>query len=94
VSNRIFAVIALVFLIGFPSIIPGQNRPTMIKPLPLASSAQEGYSTNKTTEDYMETVLSRDTKPLGLKENVAVRNLLSQSAVKWAIRCRLRHALD
>ena len=85
---------ALVFLMGSASIVPGQNRSTTINPLPLANSGQEGYSTNKTTEDYMETVLSRDTKPLGLKENVAVRNLLRQPAVKWAIRSRIRHLLD
>jgi hypothetical protein len=42
----------------------------------------------------METVLSRNTKPLGLKENVVLRNLLKQPAIKWAIRAGIRHILD
>jgi hypothetical protein len=84
----------LVFLLGFTSIVPGQSRLSGIKPLPSADPAQQGYSTKKTTEDYLETVLSRDTKPLGLKENVVLRNLLRQPAVKWAIRAGIRHGLD
>jgi len=94
VLNRVLALAALVFLLGFASIVPGQSRVAGFNALPSPSPGQEGYSTSKTTEDYLETVLSRDTKPLGLKEDVVLRNLLAQPAVKWAVRSGIRHILD
>jgi hypothetical protein len=44
--------------------------------------------------DYMSTFLSRSTRPLGLKEDPIARELLSQGAVKWAIRAGSRHVLN
>jgi len=51
-------------------------------------------STKKPKYDYMSTFLSRDTRPLGLKENIALKKLLQQSSIKWAIRSSKRHILD
>lgn len=44
--------------------------------------------------DYMSTFLSRSTKPLGLKEDLILKNLLGQPATKWAIRAGIRHILE
>jgi hypothetical protein len=42
----------------------------------------------------MSSILGRNTKPLGLKEDLALRRLLRQPAIKWAIRSGQRHVLD
>jgi hypothetical protein len=42
----------------------------------------------------MSTFLSRDTNPLGLKENLALKKLLEQSSIRWAIRSSRRHILN
>lgn len=44
--------------------------------------------------DYMSTFLSRNTKPLGLKEDQALKRFLKQSTLKWAIRAGERHILN
>ena len=49
---------------------------------------------SKPKVDYMSQILGRNTKPLGLKEDLALRRLLQQPAIKWAIRAGQRHILD
>jgi hypothetical protein len=44
--------------------------------------------------DYMSTFQSRSTRPLGLKENPALKKMLDQGAVRWSIRAGARHVLD
>jgi len=44
--------------------------------------------------DYISTFLSRNTKPLGLKEDLIMKKLLKQPRAIWAIRAGLRHILD
>jgi len=44
--------------------------------------------------DYMSTLPSRSTRPLGLKENPALKKMLDQGAVRWSIRAGARHVLD
>lgn len=44
--------------------------------------------------DYMSTILSRNTKQLGLKENKSLRKYLSQPSIKWAIRSEKGHILN
>lgn len=44
--------------------------------------------------DYMSTILSRNTKPLGLKEDPELEKLLKQPSIKWAIRAGNKHILD
>ena len=48
----------------------------------------------KPNYDYMSTLLSRSTRPLGLREDPAVRRMLGQGSVPWAIRAGSRHILD
>ncbi|MBP6909467.1 MAG: hypothetical protein KBC18_03465 [Candidatus Saccharicenans sp.] len=44
--------------------------------------------------DYMSTFLSRDTTPLGLKEDQEIRQLLKQSRSKWMVRAGVRYILN
>jgi len=44
--------------------------------------------------DYMSTFLSRNTKPLGLKENPVLKKYMNQPTIKWAIRAGERHILN
>ena len=77
-------------------VFPASLRPT----LQTGSSAQEPTPTpqdipvKKPRYDYMSTFLSRSTKPLGLKEDLILKKLLSQSPAKWAVRAGTRHILD
>ena len=61
-----------------------------------AQSAQEPppQEVRKPSYDYMSSFLSRSTHPLGLKEDPAVRRMLGQGSVPWAIRAGSRHILD
>ena len=51
-------------------------------------------TSKKPKYDYMSTFLSRDTEPLGLKENVALKRYLEQPSIKWAIRSGKKHILN
>jgi hypothetical protein len=51
-------------------------------------------TSRKPKYDYMSTFLSRDTEPLGLKENVALKRFLEQPSIKWAIRSGKKHILN
>lgn len=48
----------------------------------------------KPPQDYMQNLLSRSTRPLGLKESKALNRLLEQSHIKWVIRSEIRHILN
>lgn len=52
------------------------------------------YPVKKPKSDYMSSILGRNTKPLGLKEDLALKRLLRQPAIKWAVRSGQRHVLD
>jgi hypothetical protein len=59
-----------------------------------ANRAQQNGSTVRPGTDYMRDVLRRNTKPIGLKEDKLLQELLKQSNMKWAIRASGRHILD
>jgi len=74
----------------------------------LSSQADKGFSssgpfgketeaypqaTKKPKEDYLSTFLSRDTKPLGLKENSTLQQFLNQRYITWVIRSEMRQIL-
>jgi len=68
---------------------------TLLFALPSPSSEpQEAYPGQKPKYDYMSTYWSRNTKPLGLKEDKALQKLLKQPSIIWAIRAGARHILD
>ncbi len=51
-------------------------------------------STKKPREDYMSSFLLRNAKPLGLRDNAALRKFLNQPSIKWAMRSGSRHILN
>lgn len=55
---------------------------------------QENNINQKPKYDYMSTFLSRNTKPLGLKEDKTLQKLLKQPSFVWAIRSGAKHILD
>jgi len=60
----------------------------------LAAAAPQERPAKKPKWDYMSTFLSRNTAPLGLKENPLLKKMLRQSRTRWAIRSGFRHILD
>jgi hypothetical protein len=64
------------------------------KPPPEANPPVGTVPAQKPKYDYMSSFLSRDTRPLGLKEDQALKKLLRQRAMKWAVRTGTRHILD
>lgn len=55
---------------------------------------QPPQDVQKPKYDYMSTFPSQNTRPLGLREDPAVRRMLGQGSVLWAIRAGSRHILD
>jgi len=94
VKNKI---LHLLFLLFFLSLVFFSPRAHSFKNPVLAKnsiSSPQNYPVKKPRYDYMSTFLSRNTKPLGLKEDLAAKKLMSQPNIKWAIRARNRHILD
>ncbi|MBN1273086.1 MAG: hypothetical protein JXB26_12520 [Candidatus Aminicenantes bacterium] len=48
----------------------------------------------KPPSDYMSTYLSRNTNPLGLKEDQDLKRFLEQPSIKWAFRAEYQHVLE
>lgn len=73
---------------------------SLIALLLLASSILTGVhgagrqTEKKPRQEYMTKLLSRDTKPLGLRENKTLRKLLDQPHIKWVIRSEHKHVLN
>jgi len=94
VKNKIFSSFILFLLVLFIA----------------SSLAERGYDTSnlfislkiedhpqnvkKPKYDYMSTFLSRNTNPLGLKENIALKKYLNQPSIKWAVRAGEKHILQ
>jgi hypothetical protein len=68
---------------------PPQKTPPLDSPLP-----PQEYPAKKPKYDYMSSFFSRNTKPLGLKEDLAVKKLLRQPAIIWAFRAGQRNILN
>jgi len=87
----------LVFLLAFvassrvspESFLPASSPGGASTPPP----AVQEFPPQKPKYDYMSSFYSRNTKPLGLKEDVALRRLMRQPGIKWAIRTGIRHIL-
>lgn len=84
--------VIVVFLLGASSLQENNQPPSL--PSTDTPVAPQEYPANKPKNDYMSQILGRNTKPLGLKEDLALRRLLRQPAIKWAIRSGQRHILD
>jgi len=84
-ASGLFMVAGLAALLTFGSASP------LLSPLESQAAPQEAQ---KPTYDYMSTFRSRSTRPLGLKEDPAMKKLLDQGAVRWAVRAGARQVLD
>jgi hypothetical protein len=59
-----------------------------------AAPVRQNEPPKKQANDYMSSVLQRDTNQLGLKEDPALTRLLKQPSIDWAIRASARHILN
>jgi len=84
--------VIVVFLLGASPL--QENNPPPSLPSSDTPVAPQEYPASKPKSDYMSQILGRNTKPLGLKEDLALRKLLRQPAIKWAIRAGQRHILE
>lgn len=87
----------LVFLTPLSFLSLGQETSPPSKITPPAESVPtppQEFPAKKPKYDYMSSFFSRDTKPLGLKEDLALKKLLRQKGIRWAIRTEIRHILD
>jgi len=80
---------------AFLSIAQESAPPSKTTPPPesVPTPPQE-FPAKKPRYDYMSSFFSRNTKPLGLKEDLALKKLLKQKGINWAIRTEIRHILD
>jgi len=81
-----------IFLLFLGASPPQENPPP--PPAQETPVSPREYPTQKPKSDYMSQILGRNTKPLGLKEDLALRKLLRQPAIRWAIRSGHRHILN
>lgn len=89
--RKIWVVILLALLLAFFC------KSLSLKGLSLSkNSAAEPQTVpaKKPNYDYWSNILSRNTNPLGLKEDLTLKKLLKQPSAKWAIRAGKRHILD
>lgn len=87
----------IVFLtpLAFPS--KTQETAPPIKTTPPAETLPappQEIPAKKPKYDYMSSFFSRNTRPLGLKEDLALKKLLGQKSITWALRTGIRHILD
>lgn len=91
VKKKIWMAVLLFLLLAF------FYKSLSLKELSLSkNSAPEPQTAaaKKPNYDYMSTFLSRNTNPLGLKEDLTLKKLLKQSSAKWSARAGKRHILD
>jgi hypothetical protein len=93
-KNRIFSVLILLILLAL--VMSPNNVSTYAFPgMYVEKSGNDNpQNTQKQKFDYMSSILSRNTKPLGLKENVSLRKWLNQPSIFWAMRSGGRHILN
>ena len=66
----------------------GQQTP------PVDNEPQESDPARRPATDYMRSLLSQNTKPLGVKVDKSLQRLMRQPTIAWAARAARRHILD
>jgi hypothetical protein len=66
----------------------GQQTP------PGDNDLQETDPARRPATDYMRSLLSQNTKPLGVKVDKSLQRLMRQPTIAWAARASSRHILD
>lgn len=74
----IASCVFLVFSFCPPSVVPGP----------------QSEPPKKAVSDYMNAIIQRNTKPLGLRDNPILTRLNKQPRISWAVRAVARHILD
>jgi hypothetical protein len=82
----LFILVSALFLVR-----PAATRPPSSSRL---LSLPQEIPAKKPKSDYMSTLLSRNTNPLGFREDQMLKRLIRQGPVKWAVRAGARHILD
>ena len=93
-KKKVLSVLFLFFLLPFTKSADSVNTYAFSGDYTSESMTEAPQSAQKQKFDYMSSILSRNTKPLGLKENVTLRKFLNQSSIKWAMRSGSRHLLN
>lgn len=93
-KNKIISFIIIFFLVSLLFSFLEEKAYSTAKVSSVKNNLSHPQAVKKPKYDYMSTFLSRNTKPLGLKENIALKKFLEQSNIKWAIRAGERHILD
>jgi len=94
VKNKFLPIIVLFFLVSLLISFQKEKGFSASELFFAKARVPNPQSTKKPKDDYMSRVLSRNTKPLGLKEDLALKKFLKQPSIKWAIRAVERHMLD
>lgn len=85
----------LIWLLSLIPIAPQtQEKPSQDANPPVGDVPNPRDFQARKPKDYMSSFFSRDTKPLGLKEDQVLKKLLRQPGIKWANRTGIRHILD
>jgi len=91
---KILSAIILFFLVSLALSSPKARKYPLSNLFYAKKTGANPQIVKKPKYDYMSTFLSRSTKPLGLKENLALKKYLNQPSIKWAIRAGQRHILN
>ena len=93
-KNKLFFVFFLLFLLSLATSSDSMSKYTSTGMFATNHSEDAPQSTQKPKYDYMSSFLSRNTKPLGLKDNAPLRKFLNQPSINWALRAGGRHILN
>lgn len=93
-SNKVISAVILLLLVSLLSSFQKEKGPDPSGLIMAKARATHPQTSKKPKYDYMSTFLSRNTKPLGLKEDPTLKKFLKQPTIKWAIRAGGRHILD
>ncbi len=92
--NKVISAIILLLLVSLLSSFQKEKGPSPSGLFMAKTRTAHPQTSKKPKYDYMSTFLSRNTKPLGLKEDPTLKKFLQQPTIKWAIRAGGRHILD
>jgi hypothetical protein len=92
--QRFLSLILALLLVSFFSLLSGKGKLSAVGYFVSSSAGSSHQEVKRPESDYMNTLLSRNTKPLGLKENPRMTRFLNQPGIKWAIRASQRHILN
>jgi hypothetical protein len=93
-KNKLFFVFFLFLLLSLTASSDSPGTHVFTGMSATKNSEEDPQSTQKPKYDYMSSFLSRNTKPLGLKDNAPLRKFLNQPSINWALRAGGRHILN